>query len=69
MNVFFYIDGGDLMCEMEHETYKIAEEWEGNGMCFETLDGLMDIYGGIPVTKEILDRAIIFAEDKGYRIL
>jgi len=64
---FFYVDGGDLMCELGAETYKIAEVWT-DSMEFETLEGLKEVYGDIPLTENILDMGMIFAEEHGYKV-
>ena len=71
MNISFYVDENDrdLMCKLENELYKIAEIYDGIHMEFETLDGLKEVFGNdCPLTEDILDKGMEFAEEQGYRV-
>jgi hypothetical protein len=65
MKPFFYIDGDDLMCEIESGTYKLAEI-TNHCVSFEEVDYLNKLYDTDQITCKLLDQAVDFCDENGY---
>jgi hypothetical protein len=67
MKTFFYVDGGDFLCELGSETYKIGESLN-SFIDLYSLDFIQDLYGDVGFTREIIEEAIAFGLHNGYMV-